>query len=182
MNPWKEKREIGNATPWVRIYAFFDPETEAVRYVGKTTRYLGQRIADHVRSAKRGKRLPISMWLRGQLMRGNGICTKLLENVPSGVDWQERERFWIKHFRSSGANLLNLTDGGEGLHGHKFSQTHKDRIAVALRTGSNFKCEQCGNNFWRKPCAIAKGDCRFCSKPCYFEWQRGKPKRMPKHD
>ena len=35
--------------------------------------------------------------------------------------------------RAEGVSLLNLTDGGEGLAGHKFSDEHKQRIAAAIR-------------------------------------------------
>ena len=179
-NSWKRKEVIGNATlPWVRIYALED-EAGNVRYVGKTIRYLHQRHTSHIRAAKCG-RLPVNQWLRGQVAKGQRLCIRLLENVPDGPDWIERERHWIARFRQEGARLLNLTNGGEGLHGLKFSDEHKARIGAALRKGRTFPCEVCGTQFWRKPKAIAKGDCRFCSKPCYFVWQKGKTKRMPKH-
>jgi len=52
------------------------------------------------------------------------------------------------------------------------------KIGKALRRGRYLHCEVCGEKFWRKPRDIKKGDCRFCSRACYFAWQRGKPKRM----
>jgi len=52
------------------------------------------------------------------------------------------------------------------------------KIAAAHRRGRFFDCEVCGKKFWRKPRDIKKGDCRFCSRDCYFTWQRGQPKRM----
>jgi hypothetical protein len=33
----------------------------------------------------------------------------------------EREQVWIRSLREQGANLTNLTDGGEGIPGYKFS-------------------------------------------------------------
>lgn len=52
------------------------------------------------------------------------------------------------------------------------------KIGKALRRGRYLHCEVCGEKFWRKPRDIKKGDCRFCSRSCYFVWQRGQPKRM----
>lgn len=48
------------------------------------------------------------------------------------------------------------------------------KVAAKLRKGSFFPCIVCGGKFWRKPCAIKKGDNKFCSKPCYFKWQKGR--------
>ena len=175
MNPWKRKEVIGDAThPVVAIYALCDSD-ESVRYVGKTIQYLHQRHKAHIRDAKRGGMRPVNRWLRREIDAGNGLTIKLLEYA--GADWSERESFWIAKYRADGADLLNLTDGGEGLHGHKFTQVHRDRIAEALRTGATFWCEWCGASFWRKLREIKKGHNRFCSRPCYFEWQRGKPKK-----
>ncbi len=58
----------------------------------------------------------------------------------------------------------------------KFTKEHKRKISGALKKGGFFYCLQCGNSFWRKPYAIKKGNNKFCSKECYFKWQRGKPK------
>ena len=178
-DPWKRREVIGDATRPVAIYALCEPDM-TVRYVGKTVQYLHERHKAHIRRAKAGGRLPVNRWLRREMAAGRGLTIRLLEY--SGENWAQREAYWIAKYRGEGARLLNLTDGGEGLHGHRFSQAHKDKIAAALRTGANFLCEQCGAGFWRKRFAISKGDCRFCSRACYFQWQRGKPKRMPKHD
>ena len=178
MPVYKRKEVIGNATPPVAIYALCEPDM-SVRYVGKTVQYLHQRHKAHVRDARAGRR-PVNQWLRREINAGQGLTIKLIEYA--GDDWREREAYWISKYRADGARSLNLTNGGEGLHGHRFTQEHKDKIAAALRTGECLNCEQCGAAFWRKRCAIAKGDCRFCSRPCYFKWQRGKTKRMPKRD
>lgn len=39
-------------------------------------------------------------------------------------------------------------------------------------------CLECGEVLprKRKPCEIKKGDCKFCSKKCYFSFQKGKKK------
>ena len=144
---------IGNAT---HIYALMD-ECGSVRYVGKTTRTLDARFKQH-RTASRSGNLPVNRWFRK-----HEVTIELLETVSAGDNWAERERYWIKLL----PNLLNLTDGGEGLSGHVFTVEHRQKIADALRTGSTFNCETCGSEFWRKRRDINKGDCRFCSRACY---------------
>lgn len=59
-----------------------------------------------------------------------------------------------------------------------FTDQHKKKISEALKRGSVFNCIQCGKEFWRKPYEIKKGNNRFCSKSCYFVWQKGKTKKV----
>ena len=156
---------IGNAThKWTAIYAFEEHDGE-IRYVGKTTQYLIDRRKVHLRTARRGDQKPLYRWLRKR-RAAQGFVTRLIEHVPPGGDWAARERYWIKRYREHGDRLLNLTDGGEGLAGHKFSAEHKAKIAHAHRTGGNFSCERCGSSFYRKRSAILRGETRFCSRRC----------------
>jgi len=165
---------IGNATA---IYALCDYPSMAPRYVGKTVQYLHERHKAHIRAAKAGKRLPVHYWLRKQLANGKRLVISLIEYA--GQDWAERERFWIAEYRRQGHRLLNLTDGGEGLSGHVFSQTHRERISAALKTGAEFACEQCSTMFWRKQGDIQKGNCRFCSRSCYAASLKGISRPVP---
>jgi hypothetical protein len=48
--------------------------------------------------------------------------------------------------------------------------------SAAVRKGAYFDCEVCGRSFWRQPSAIKKGQNKYCSRECYQESQRGKPK------
>jgi hypothetical protein len=157
--------KIGLATQWTRIYALCEPDWTP-RYVGKTVHYLHERHKAHIRDAKKGNRLPVHYWLRKKIAAGERLCIHLLENVADGADWQERERHWIAEMRRSGADLLNLTSGGEGLHGHRFSDEHRAKIAARLRTGAHIACQVCGALAWRKANEIAQGHNRFCSRRC----------------
>lgn len=156
---------IGRAT---LIYALAD-EDGCIRYVGKTVRTLASRLGQHRRAARRG-RLPVNRWLRK-----HDASIDLLEIVAPSDDWAARERYWIKLF----PNLLNLTEGGEGLAGHRFTDEHKANIAKALKTGAHFDCETCGKQFWRKRRDIRKGNCRFCSRDCYAASLKGVSRLMP---
>lgn len=174
MGNWREERIGGQRD--VLIYALTYPGTDRVRYVGKTVRSPRKRHNEHIMDAMRNARLPVHRWIKSLYDRGLWSCLWHLERVPESSDWAERERFWIKKFRDEGHDLLNLTDGGEGLPGLPRSQETRDKIAAGNRTGQHFNCETCGGQFWRKRNQIAKGQCRFCSKPCYQRWQIGKKK------
>jgi hypothetical protein len=116
----------------VTIYALCQPierwKTGPVRYVGKTVNTVWRRVRAHSYASKGNPRLPVRRWLKKQMEAGNPFHIRHLEVVPPGADWETRERFWIAKFRSQGADLLNLTDGGEGLHGLKPSASHKAKI------------------------------------------------------
>ena len=60
----------------------------------------------------------------------------------------------------------------------KQSKEHIEKRAAALRRGAWFACQVCEQPFWRKPFAIKSGENRFCSRICYFKWQRGKKKDL----
>ena len=160
----------------VLIYALTYPGTDDVRYVGKTVRSPRKRHKEHIAAALNNPRLPVHRWVASLYRRGLWSCLWHLERVPETEDWAARERYWIKRFRNDGHDLLNLTEGGEGLPGMPRPQAVRDAIAAGLRTGSYFNCETCGAQFWRKQRDIKAGHNRFCSKVCYQAWQIGKPK------
>lgn len=167
-----KKVEIGDAT---RIYALCEFPSMEIRYVGKTMRSLLQRLKGHMQAAKKPQ-LPVGRWISKRRCEGKKICIKLLETVQGDKDWASREKFWILKHKQDGARLLNLTDGGEGLSGHIFSEEHKAKIGSALRTGAYCTCLNCGSIFWRKKNQIAKGDAKYCTRDCYQVSQIGKPK------
>lgn len=163
----------------VRIYAVLDPDSNDVRYVGKTYRTLYRRLTEHLLDCKKKSHTHAGRWFAK--MRRNGIrpVVFLLETVPAGGDWQKAEAYWIRRFRQKEKRLVNATDGGEGRSGWHMPEESRLRIAAALRTGSHFNCETCGEQFWRKRNQISKGDCRFCSRECFHASQKGKSKPMP---
>jgi len=161
------------------IYALCEYPSMVPRYVGKTVGWVGQRHKAHIRDAKRGGSRPVQRWLRKQIVAGNRLCVKHLEWLEPTDDVAERERYWIARFRTEYGNMLNLTDGGEGLPGHVFSPEHRAKIAAGLRTGAHFNCETCQAQFWRKRRDIAKGNKRFCSRACYAASLKGVHRPIP---
>lgn len=171
--------KIGAATDRVTaIYALCEPDMTP-RYVGKTVRYLHERHKSHIRDARRNPRLPVHRWLAKRVRENQRLVISLIEYVPPSADWAARERHWINEYRAQGFDLLNLTEGGEGLAGHTFTQAHREKIAAAIRTGAHCKCETCGADFWRKRNEITKGNSRFCSRQCYSASLAGVSRPVP---
>lgn len=76
----------------VAIYLILD-ESESPRYVGRTF-HSNRRPLDHFRKHPD--------WAKS---------SRLLEVVPDGVRWQDRERYWIAYYRRF-ASLENIARGG----------------------------------------------------------------------
>ena len=161
------------------IYAICEDETQAIRYIGKTVGKPTQRFRSHLLNSKKSNQ-PSAKWIREQIAAGKVPVLVELERVSTGKDWADRECFWIEKYRNEGADLLNVTNGGEGLSGAKFTPEHRQRIRVALMRGAQFFCEQCSGQFWRKPCDIKLGNARFCSRNCYHLSTRGIFRAIPK--
>lgn len=161
-----EKVVIGNAT---HIYALAGPDM-VPRYVGKTSQSLRARLVEHKRIAKQRARLPVHYWVRKQPRWEPSIVW--IETVPAGEDWASRERYWIRELKAQGFDLLNLTDGGEGLCGHNFSADHRERISSSLKRGAFVPCASCGISVWRKPSAIRSAR-SFCTRLCSNNFNKG---------
>lgn len=96
----------------VFIYALMDPDTNAVRYIGKTlTPKI--RFAMHL-CEKRGTHK--NNWLHQLKTRGARPVMVVIETISNSDDndWQERERYWIEHYRALGEPITNLDSGGNG--------------------------------------------------------------------
>lgn len=109
----------------VVIYVLCEPDGTTVRYVGKTTNPR-KRYSQHVYSTEKTHR---ACWIRSLRKRGERPVMRVIETVPDDVSWQEREKYWIAHYREIGANLTNGTDGGDGVVG--LSDEARERIIAS---------------------------------------------------
>ena len=112
------------------IYALYD-RPNRIRYVGKTTKPVTQRLLKHIQNAKAGEKTRKGNWLRQYIASGAQPRVGVLEVVGGTGD--EEERKWIAHFRQNGSDLVNATDGGDGTPGLVFTPEHRDKISKALR-------------------------------------------------
>ncbi len=92
----------------IEIYALKD-DAGKIRYVGKAN-VATERLKSHIRDSRR-RNTPLYSWVRKCLSRGFMPEIEVLETC-SVEGWEDRERYWIEHFRSIG-KLLNVADGGD---------------------------------------------------------------------
>jgi hypothetical protein len=97
----------------VFIYLLCEPDTQTVRYVGKTTDPK-RRIHEHITNKHRDDTRRVR-WINKLLTDGKLPQLRVIETVCESA-WEVAEQKWIAFFRAKGLNLLNLTDGGDGVH------------------------------------------------------------------
>jgi len=107
----------------VYVYALCCPNTEKVKYVGKTVN-IKKRIQQHLSKAKNHPSTHRDYWL---LSLGDvQPLLKILEKTTWSKS-QESEIYWISKYQ----DLVNHSLGGEGNLGMILTQSHKDNITAA---------------------------------------------------
>lgn len=86
------------------IYALVDPRTNEVTYVGLTNNP-NSRFQDHMSNF--GTNIKKSNWIRQLRDEHLGPRMSILEIVDTKEAATEREKYWINHYLSSGASLVN---------------------------------------------------------------------------
>lgn len=106
-------------------------------YIGQTIQTLSWRIKRHYDTAKqnRAKGKKEQYFGKALLKYDKSIFEwDVLEDNITGKDaLNEAEIFWIAYYKYIGAELYNLTNGGEGASGHKVTLEVRKQIAAALR-------------------------------------------------
>jgi group I intron endonuclease len=64
------------------------------------------------------------------IAKKHGFDVAILANWASEKDAFEHEKFLIWCFKDMGASLVNLTDGGDGPAGQKFTAEQKEKMSV----------------------------------------------------
>lgn len=93
------------------VYGLCRSDNPNIRYVGQTFRPPEQRLAQHVRLAAKGRKSPLSSWIRKAHRESADVACIILD---ANARWNLSERVWIAKLRGEGSDLLNLTDGGQG--------------------------------------------------------------------
>jgi hypothetical protein len=98
------------------IYVLLDDRNE-VRYVGLTKKSAAARLAGHLYEARHARRKTHKQnMLLAILNRGNRPAIRVFHQVPDDAAG-DAETYWIRYFRDLGCQLVNATDGGEGVVG-----------------------------------------------------------------
>lgn len=112
------------------VYALLDPETNVIRYVGKTTYTLNKRFNNHISTAKTTKvKSKVLNWIRKLQKKNLKPIIMELEQFNNEIDLNNAEIFYISYFRFLTTNLLNLTDGGDGVTGFNVSKQTRNKIS-----------------------------------------------------
>lgn len=119
-----------NNREW-EVYALSDPHTQQVRYIGVTFRKKA-RLREHLSRAMTGGRTHRDCWIRSLIARGLRPAYAVIER-GQGEGWQEAEQGWIAQYLLL-ADLVNLTDGGEGCPGYVPTPALRQKWA-AMRAG-----------------------------------------------
>jgi len=95
----------------IYIYVLIDPRNSQIRYVGKSIRPK-DRLTNHCNDHSKNHRC---YWIQELLSLGMMPKQQTIEIVPPNISWQEREIYWISYYKRCSANLVNCTDGGDGV-------------------------------------------------------------------
>lgn len=131
------------------IYALKDPRDGSVRYVGKSNDPV-KRYAIHL-CRQTGVDTQVKRWVQDLKAQGLRPILVIVEEVPRAM-WEDKERYWIAHYRNANTELTNVTSGGMGFRdipeeieldrrrkvsaarmGMVFSEEHKKHLADAKR-------------------------------------------------
>jgi len=98
-----------------------------IRYIGKTSFSLEQRLRGHLEDLKYSYKFYKANWIKSLFQQNLKPEIHLLDVIPE-FEWQFWEIHYISLFRSWGFDLTNLTPGGEGVYkGFKHSEESEKR-------------------------------------------------------
>ena len=107
-----KKDSLGDRMKTTNIYTLTDPITNEVRYVGKTNS-ISQRYKAHLNKARKHQAHKLN-WINSLKKKGLKPIIEVIDIVPV-EDWRFWEKYWISQIKTWGFNLVNYTDGGDGL-------------------------------------------------------------------
>jgi hypothetical protein len=112
-----------------KIYSLKDPETNEIRYVGKTISPLYKRLSSHYRDKNISYK---THWINSLKEKGVKPIIKIIE-ICDENNWEEREKYWISYYREK-TRLTNYLNGGQGQQkGYKHTDEAKEKIREAAK-------------------------------------------------
>lgn len=115
-----------------KIYTLEHPLTKEIRYVGFTSRPLNKRLGEHCCTGKSSKNTHIANWCKSLVYQGFRPVITLLDQTDNKARWAELEKYWVSQFKTWGFDLTNLTEGGEGVPGHKPTRKAKEKFSKPI--------------------------------------------------
>lgn len=117
-----------------KIYKLIDPETNEIRYIGRTIQTLPNRLKKHLKADDKSHRVN---WIKSLSNKGLVPKIELICETTTFDDCCELERFYINKYKKLGIKLVNMTDGGDGSIGFK----HSDETIIKLKTIATKRAE-----------------------------------------
>lgn len=115
----------------VKIYVLKDPNTNEIRYIGRTKNFLNRRLNGHLSKAKTNKiKTHKDNWLLSLSSKPK------IEQLTTIIGWKEShiyEQDLIKDYLQKGYNLTNLDDRGEGSVNKIVSKEQKIKISKKIK-------------------------------------------------
>lgn len=151
------------------IYSLEDPMTHEIRYIGKTNNPY-DRYKAH-KNISRDKNTHKRNWINKLRINGLHPIMNIIDVVKID-EWGFWEKYWIQQFNVWGFNLLNYTDGGEGLTFGNKTSFKKGNIGWNKGKGIKKYCMECG-----EPIQIRKNNKFFCSLKCFSIYSKKYPNK-----
>ena len=107
------------------IYTLTDPNTNEIRYVGKSNNPQ-KRLYDHIHHSQI-THTHKNMWIKSLIKEGKLPILNIIDEVLI-EEWQEYEIYWIDKLKKEGHNLTNHDIGGNGTTKHRPNTISKMKI------------------------------------------------------
>jgi len=151
------------------VYGLCDPDTLELRYVGKSIKG-SVRCFEHLKphSLKEGT-TPKNNWIKKLLTQNKKPVFVLIAQYPKDVTndcLYESEQFFMSFYKELGCKLLNLTDGGPGMTGHKYSETSRKKMSESAKARG---CDWLIKFNEANKLPVDKDGMRFCSKTKHWD-------------
>ena len=143
------------------IYVLICPITKQVRYVGKTNNP-DERYRNHLNKAH-NKGTHKRNWINSLKMKDLKPVFEIIDEVDV-KDWKEKEKYYIKYYSDNGFDLVNYTNGGDGLSFGNQTSFKKGQKSWNKGTRLKKKCDVCGKKFEVSPSRYNYYKC--CSMKC----------------
>lgn len=128
-----------------KIYSLNDPETNEIRYIGKTVSPLYKRLSSHYRDKSHSYKVHWISSLKEKKLKPKIVLVEICDET----NWEEREKYWISYYREH-TRLTNYLDGGQGQQkGYKHTDEAKEKIRIAAIKNNKGKFEK-GRQWERK--------------------------------
>lgn len=92
------------------IYVLKDPRDLAIRYVGKSDNPKKRLSTGHLSDKSNCPRVS---WIKSLKKQGLRPIEEVIDKVLDN-EWEEKEIYWINHYKEKGYNLVNWAKGGKG--------------------------------------------------------------------